>query len=162
MTNFLWVENIEVYNLLCDSLGLKPKPNNGTLRLPLKPIGTHDIEDEPKVPEDPVTSYSIVSTSSQPAKTQAIERPSVPPEPTTSSSTIPPKPSTTSTSLLTPHTTSSEVVETPTQKPQDDNKGGQDEEEDPSGSLKDTVTGLWDWLSNEIGKAWHKITDGSS
>lgn len=26
---------------MCDSLGIEPKPNNGTLRLPLKPIGLH-------------------------------------------------------------------------------------------------------------------------
>ncbi|RFU80479.1 ectonucleotide pyrophosphatase phosphodiesterase family member 1 3 [Trichoderma arundinaceum] len=172
-------QNIEVYNLLCDSLGLTPKPNNGTLRLPLKPVGTHDAEDEPKVPEDPVTSYSIVSTSLQPEKTKTLERPSVPPEPTTSpqpakiktierpsvppepktSSTTLPKPSTTSTSLLKPHTTSSGAVETPTQKPQDDDtKGDEDEEKDASDSLKDKVTHIWDWFTNEIDKVWHKIT----
>jgi predicted AlkP superfamily pyrophosphatase or phosphodiesterase len=42
-------QNIEVYNIVCDSLGLEPKPNNGTLRLPLKTVGTHDDE-EAKVP----------------------------------------------------------------------------------------------------------------
>jgi len=43
-------ENTEVYNIICDSLSIKPKPNNGTLRLPLKPIGLHsdetDIQDD--------------------------------------------------------------------------------------------------------------------
>ena len=34
-------ENIEVYNIVCDSLGVIPRPNNGSLRLPLKPIGLH-------------------------------------------------------------------------------------------------------------------------
>lgn len=34
-------QNTEVYNIVCDSLGIEPKPNNGTLRLPLKPIGLH-------------------------------------------------------------------------------------------------------------------------
>ncbi len=34
-------ENIEVYNIICDSIGIEPKANNGTLRLPLKPIGLH-------------------------------------------------------------------------------------------------------------------------
>ncbi|KAL7948400.1 alkaline-phosphatase-like protein [Trichoderma barbatum] len=152
-------QNIEVYNLLCDSLGLKPKPNNGTLRLPLKPIGIHEAEDEPQVPVDPVTSYSVVSTSSQLAKTQTIHRPSVPPEPTTSPTALPS--STTSTSPLKPHTTSSEAVETPTQKPQGDNKGDQDDKDEASGGPTDTVTGLWDWLTNEIDKVWHKITNGS-
>jgi len=28
-------QNTEVYNIVCDSLGIEPKPNNGTLRLPL-------------------------------------------------------------------------------------------------------------------------------
>lgn len=30
-----------MYNIVCDSIGIEPKPNNGTLRLPLKPIGVH-------------------------------------------------------------------------------------------------------------------------
>ncbi|KAM6482928.1 Phosphodiest-domain-containing protein [Trichoderma sp. SZMC 28011] len=162
-------QNIEVYNLLCDSLGLKPKPNNGTLRLPLKPIGTHKAEDEPEVPVDPVTSYSVVSTStststtsSQPVKTQDIQRPSVPPEPTSSSSALSSSStsslsSTTSTSVKS-HTTTSEAVATPTEKPSDDNKGDEDDDDNEgSGGLK----GIWDWLSNEIDKVWHKITDGS-
>lgn len=158
-----------MYNLLCDSLGLKPKPNNGTLRLPLKPIGTHKAEDEPEVPVDPVTSYSVVSTStststtsSQPVKTQDIQRPSVPPEPTSSSSALSSSStsslsSTTSTSVKS-HTTTSEAVATPTEKPSDDNKGDEDDDDNEgSGGLK----GIWDWLSNEIDKVWHKITDGS-
>lgn len=33
--------NVEVYNILCDSLRVQPRPNNGTLRLPLQPTGTH-------------------------------------------------------------------------------------------------------------------------
>ncbi len=34
-------QNLEVYNIICDSLGIEPNPNNGTLRLPLKPVGLH-------------------------------------------------------------------------------------------------------------------------
>jgi len=45
-------QNIEVYNILCDSLGIEPKPNNGTLRLPLKPVGLHS--DEPNPSDDDV------------------------------------------------------------------------------------------------------------
>lgn len=45
-------ENIEVYNILCDSVGLAPRPNNGTLRLPLKPFGLHD-EGAAETPPDP-------------------------------------------------------------------------------------------------------------
>ncbi|KEQ77845.1 Phosphodiest-domain-containing protein [Aureobasidium namibiae CBS 147.97] len=66
-------QNIEVYNLVCDSVGVVPKPNNGTLRLPLKPIGLHDFmppSDMPEdMPEDPPstsngTSTEVVETTS--------------------------------------------------------------------------------------------------
>jgi len=52
---------VNVYNILCDSLGIEPLPNNGTLRLPLQPIGLHSDEDVPVLehPLDP----PIASTS---------------------------------------------------------------------------------------------------
>ena len=43
---------------MCDSLGIEPKPNNGTLRLPLKPIGLHSDkptsseQDHPDLPAE--------------------------------------------------------------------------------------------------------------
>ncbi|KAI9802519.1 MAG: hypothetical protein M1833_001591 [Piccolia ochrophora] len=48
-------QNIEVYNIVCDSLNIVPEPNNGTLRLPLKPLGLHsDPDAEPDdIPSDP-------------------------------------------------------------------------------------------------------------
>ncbi|KAL5338879.1 alkaline-phosphatase-like protein [Aspergillus crustosus] len=51
-------QNINVYNILCDSLGLNPHPNNGTLRLPLKPSGLHSDEEAPTLdnPSDPPTT----------------------------------------------------------------------------------------------------------
>lgn len=42
-----------MYNIICDSLALTPKPNNGTLRLPLKPIGLHSADTSPPEPADP-------------------------------------------------------------------------------------------------------------
>jgi hypothetical protein len=42
-----------VYNIICDSLGLEPKPNNGTLRLPLKTIGVHSSDTSLPDPVDP-------------------------------------------------------------------------------------------------------------
>ena len=53
LTNF--AENIELYNIVCDTLGVVPAPNNGTLRLPLKPVGHHaDINaPQPETPYDP-------------------------------------------------------------------------------------------------------------
>ena len=50
-------QNTEVYNIVCDTLGIIPNPSNGTLRLPLKPVGLHD-SDVPDA-EDPVPVTGI-------------------------------------------------------------------------------------------------------
>lgn len=72
-------QNIEVYNILCDSVGMKPMPNNGTLRLPLKPVGLHDqdpVLEEPADPSHLTTTHSStiaiasVATSNSPAETK--------------------------------------------------------------------------------------------
>lgn len=49
-------QNTELYNIVCDSIGVAPMPNNGTLRLPFKPVGLHSDPDAPKpsTPADPV------------------------------------------------------------------------------------------------------------
>ena len=59
-------ENTNVYNILCDSLGIEPRPNNGTLRFPLQPVGLHSDEDVPVVeyPQDPVPISSAVPATS--------------------------------------------------------------------------------------------------
>ncbi len=46
-------QNIEVYNIICDTLGFQPHPNNGTLRLPLSTVGLHDDKDSLGTPHDP-------------------------------------------------------------------------------------------------------------
>ena len=48
-------QNVEVYNIICDSLGINPHSNNGTLRLPLRTIGLHSDEGAPLLdtPLDP-------------------------------------------------------------------------------------------------------------
>ncbi|KAI1378977.1 ectonucleotide pyrophosphatase/phosphodiesterase family member 3 [Hypoxylon crocopeplum] len=59
-------QNINVYNILCDSIGMKAMPNNGTLHLPLKIVGLHDPETVLEEPPDPVptepTSEEDVAT----------------------------------------------------------------------------------------------------
>lgn len=61
-----------MYNIVCDSLGLPPKPNNGTLRLPLRPVGLHTPETTPSDPQDPVSSYSKSVTAATSAVTPNI------------------------------------------------------------------------------------------
>ena len=57
-------ENTEVYNIICDSIGIEPKANNGTLRLPLKPIGLHSDK------SDTSTNFEVVDDpeSTSPSK----------------------------------------------------------------------------------------------
>jgi predicted AlkP superfamily pyrophosphatase or phosphodiesterase len=62
------IENIEVYNIICDSLHILPKPNNGTLRLPLKPVGLHSSDTTPPKPSDlEVTSSTLIPPSVTPS-----------------------------------------------------------------------------------------------
>ncbi|MCJ1280877.1 ectonucleotide pyrophosphatase phosphodiesterase [Xylographa opegraphella] len=81
-------QNIEVYNIVCDSLGIEPRPNNGTLRLPLKPVGLHSDElmpaDEPAI--DPPVSALLpqpsLSASPYSSPVEAITLEPIPPRPT--------------------------------------------------------------------------------
>lgn len=64
-------QNIEVYNIVCDSLGIEPHSNNGTWRLPLTIQGLHsDFDEDQRQPEDPppfstTSSVQFVSADSQ-------------------------------------------------------------------------------------------------
>ncbi|TVY53079.1 putative pyrophosphatase/phosphodiesterase, partial [Lachnellula suecica] len=74
-------QNIEVYNIVCDSLGLDPKPNNGTLRLPLKTIGIHTAEttletpSDPEEPADPIPPNPIPPSPAAPDPATPIPAP---------------------------------------------------------------------------------------
>ncbi|KAJ5937520.1 pyrophosphatase/phosphodiesterase [Penicillium verhagenii] len=73
-------QNIEVYNIVCDSLGIEPLPNNGTLRLPLHPIGLHSDENALPVerPSDPPEAASptvILPEPMSPESDAPIEAP---------------------------------------------------------------------------------------
>ncbi|KAF2724935.1 Phosphodiest-domain-containing protein, partial [Polychaeton citri CBS 116435] len=46
-------QNTEVYNMVCDSLSIPPRDNNGTFRLPLTPIGVHKFPLSLDLPDDP-------------------------------------------------------------------------------------------------------------
>lgn len=60
-------QNIEVYNIVCDSLGLTARPNNGTLRLPLKTLGVHKAAPPGETPEDPSVNDMLGFPGSSPA-----------------------------------------------------------------------------------------------
>lgn len=45
-------QNVEVYGLVCDSIGMERRPNNGTLRLPLTTNGRHEAVGQGKEEDD--------------------------------------------------------------------------------------------------------------
>lgn len=70
-----------MYNILCDSLHITPSPNNGTLRLPLKPVGLHsDNKDRPSttVEDFPATVNGHTVSSAMSAQTSGVLRPDEP------------------------------------------------------------------------------------
>ncbi|KGO70283.1 Type I phosphodiesterase/nucleotide pyrophosphatase/phosphate transferase [Penicillium italicum] len=76
-------QNIEVYNIVCDSLGVNPLLNNGTLRLPLKPVGLHSDESTPvlETPPDPPAQTSATAGPAQLAPSQSSPPQPPPPQP---------------------------------------------------------------------------------
>ncbi|KAL1872365.1 hypothetical protein Daus18300_004335 [Diaporthe australafricana] len=127
-------QNIEVYNILCDSLGLEPSPNNGTLRLPLKPVGVHDEVPAIETPSDPVTSYSVAPTTT----------------PTT------PAPSSSKALGIDPVVTGEVSAPVGVDVPEG---SVDDEDKDASGSAGDSAKDFWGWASDEFGKAWKWTAD---
>ncbi|PFH58317.1 hypothetical protein XA68_13881 [Ophiocordyceps unilateralis] len=131
-------QNIEVYNILADSVGMDPKPNNGTLRLPLKPVGKHDeqeTEAEPADPPPPEPSQVVPQRPTlaqgpvQPDKSTAPKRPTLPKKP-----------------------------DGDTEKT--DSDAAEEDEESTSGSIKDRIKGALDWLADSISHMWKKVRGG--
>lgn len=64
-------QNIEVYNIVCDSLGITPHGNNGTVRLPMKTEGLHSDLDGAalELPKDDPADVDEEGLPSEVAKT---------------------------------------------------------------------------------------------
>ncbi|ATY61442.1 ectonucleotide pyrophosphatase phosphodiesterase family member 1 [Cordyceps militaris] len=140
-------QNIELYNLLCDSVGITPQPNNGTLRLPLQPIGTHT--DEVAEVQDPLPTEPITESTSSSASTQL----------------------TSATEAASPAPTPVEEISAPAEPEGTDQPvagdGGEGEEPEGKqehgllGSLVGAVSGAWDWIAGQAGKVWNDIVGDS-
>ncbi|KAJ2902757.1 hypothetical protein MKZ38_000111 [Zalerion maritima] len=133
-------QNINVYNILCDSVGLESISNNGTMHLPLKVIGPH--ADGPyEEPVDPVTSSPAESPT--PSSTPKI--------PTTSK--IAPA-SSDAGSDKDPSTTSAEASKVePTTTPDEGASKGDDKD-----GVNETIENWWDWLKGTAEDLWNKVT----
>ena len=85
-----YAENIHLYNIICDSLGLTPAPNNGTLRLPLYATGHHNDTVALETPVDPVPAYPNAPSSSSSPSPSSISSTTSPFPPTTTTQSAPP------------------------------------------------------------------------
>ncbi|KAK3395545.1 Phosphodiest-domain-containing protein [Sordaria brevicollis] len=155
-------QNIEVYNILCDSVGITPAPNNGTLRLPLKPVGLHSEEPGAGIetPEDPITSYTLaasaipITTSSVVISTTVST--TTPAQGVPSSSVTSVKSSSAASELHTPST--NQPNPQPTDQPTGSDNGT--DGNSPSDGNSDSKTqNFWDWFTGKVSKWWGKVTN---
>ncbi|KAI0531891.1 alkaline-phosphatase-like protein [Xylaria digitata] len=150
-------QNINVYNILCDSIGMNPVPNNGTLRLPLKVVGLHNDEEVLEQPEDPVPTSTSEDVATGMMSILPISTPSSTHRPTTSSAvadepkrpTRPPKPE------------KSEGPQ-PSETPEQEASGEPENPDESKGSswwdpFKETL----DWVKDQFNDFVDKVTGAS-
>lgn len=132
---------------MCDSLGIEPVRNNGTLRLPLKPVGLHSDPDAPKAesPADPPTHTSSTTP------TTSISIPSIP----VSATQITQGNSVSESTSYIEYTTTLEWSASPTGGPAKGEEGG----------AEHRVSKWWQWLKDKLNgaKDWAKgIINGAT
>ncbi|OAA61651.1 type I phosphodiesterase/nucleotide pyrophosphatase [Niveomyces insectorum RCEF 264] len=164
-------QNIEVYNILCDSVGLAPRPNNGTLRLPLAPVGLHSSETTVEEPADPVPPYTVTpSTSSSSSATVGVDP--VKGLPATTAATtaaavgvdpVPVQPTTKTSATGQVTLPATPPATTPTAGGSGSGSGS--DEGDGGGENKSTLDKVsaaaqdfWDWFTDKVNEVWDKVT----
>ncbi|KAL1639559.1 hypothetical protein SLS58_007758 [Diplodia intermedia] len=147
-------QNIQLYNIICDSIGADPAPNNGTLRLPLKPVGLHsDVEPEetPEDPEPSTTSSSSSSSASASSATQATTT-SLAGHVLTSASSA--ASSTSSSASSAPSSSSSsEATAAAPAPPSDGGDDGEGKEEEEEGDDEEEEKDWWAWFTDKVNAA---------
>ena len=140
-----------------------PVPNNGTLRLPLKPIGLHNdsASNGLETPSDPVETHTI-STSPAP-HTQATKPVLVDPVPTSSAAPVAPTNTVAVDQPAPPqHSQPPQSSRPPSDSTDDsDNDGGSDsdsDEDDVADKVESSVKDFWNWFTGKVGNWWGKVT----
>ncbi|RCI12075.1 hypothetical protein L249_0730 [Ophiocordyceps polyrhachis-furcata BCC 54312] len=151
-------QNIEVYNILADSVGMTPRPNNGTLRLPLRPIGKHDEDDTESEPADPPPTSVAHETSQMSPQRPTLAQGS----PKTDESTVPSRPTL---PAKVQGSAGAEADETHNNTAQDVTEEG---DEPTSESIQDRIKAalsyMWDKVRGGVRKGnelWEKVRGGA-
>jgi len=118
---------------------MTPKPNNGTLRLPLNPIGLHNPDEKLEEPADPVPSNPVPTRPASPSPVSLAEG-----TPTSEPSPAAP------------------VGVSPVESPAPDKDLSEEEEDKIIEEAESKIKGFWDWLSDEFHDVWDKITGSGS
>ncbi|KAK5663176.1 hypothetical protein OQA88_6593 [Cercophora sp. LCS_1] len=136
-------QNTEVYNILCDSVGIVPASNNGTLRLPLKPLGLH-TEPVENITDPPVSSVVSSPLSSSSSSIAALS---------SSTKQIQVDP------VVAPVTFTSASVNQPTDTPVGEPTDGKNKDVgDKSGSGPgSSASNFWDWFTGKVDEWWGKV-----
>jgi len=148
-------QNTEVYNVLCDSVGIAPAQNNGTIRLPFKPIGLHsDPIENPADPVKPATTSTAVPSD---VTSLASSKPIL---------VHPVTPGSGFTTTLTDAPSKSLGVDPPDAHPTDQPGGDGDQSEDEGdenkGGVGSAVSGFWDWFTGKVSHWWDKVKGATS
>ncbi|KAK3935681.1 alkaline-phosphatase-like protein [Diplogelasinospora grovesii] len=150
-------QNTEVYNILCDSVGMTPKPNNGTLRLPLAPVGLHDDEKAPglQVPADPVETATLAEPTVVSSAKPTLANPAV----TTGTSITQATPTDSTQPTIGVELPAEPEPTQPVDQPSG-SAGG--EEQDKNKDLLDKVSDFWDWVAGKVDAWWGKVSGSAS
>lgn len=134
----MWKENIEVYNMLCDSLGITPVANNGTLHLPLQPVGFHGPDDFEEPIYDPTPLDNAESATKGSFKSIGVDPVSIIPSLATASdggSTTPAGP-------------------TQAENTKEGDKHDDDDDDDWIDEAESKIKGFWDWIKEKASGLW--------
>ncbi|KAI1360348.1 alkaline-phosphatase-like protein [Xylaria arbuscula] len=160
-------QNINVYNILCDSIGMKPMPNNGTIRLPFKVVGLHHEDTAIEQPEDPVPTSTnddaatgmmsilpVTTTSTTTSISQTITSTNKSPTPVTTEDN-PKRPTRPAQPEKSQQPAESGEEQTPEDADEPDNAG---EHKGGSGSWWDTFQDTIDWAKNKFNDFVDQVT----
>lgn len=140
-------QNIEVYNIVCDSIGLAGLPNNGTLRLPLQILADEDV---------PLAeTYQQDDTNSQDTQAQAETPPAQDTTPDSDESGSNTSPSTSPTPAeptVSEQPTQTDLPAAPDRPTISDGGGATADEADADAEVPTTSAGFWDWVKDEYGE----------
>ena len=146
--------------MLCDSVGIVPAPNNGTLRLPLKPIGLHDgsATNGLEPPADPVETHAATSPKPEPTTNTIVANPVS----TSGSESTAPATNPILVNPVAPTNTVGVDQPVPTPQPSQQPSGSGSDSGSDSGnhdsSTVDKVQDFWDWFSGKVTGWWGKVT----